>query len=291
MALDPRALEDKARKALQGASGGFSFFSNKEEKYQNAADLYVQAANAYRIERLNKEAGDCFKAAAEIHRNYLNEPDDAANQMIDAFKVYRKDYPEEAIKCIVSAIERYKQKGNFRRAASHLENAAELLEEMHDTKRAIQFYSDAGTFYDDDNAKALGNKNWLKVADLSGLNGDYLTAMKLYEKVADASLDNHLMKYSIKDYWLKAGICALASGDIVTAKRNLETYQAKDPTFSGQRECRLLVDLVDALEQKDEVTFGDKLFEYNQMSPLDAWKMQLLVKVKNDLDEAANEFS
>lgn len=126
---------------------------------------------------------------------------------------------------------------------------------------------------------------------MSGLDGDYVTAMKLYEKVADSSLDNHLMKYSIKDYWLKAGICALATKDIVTAKRNLETYQAKDPTFSSQRECQLLVDLVDALEAKDEVTFGDKLFEYNQMSPLDAWKMQILVKVKNDLDEAANEFA
>lgn len=72
MALDPRALEEKvrsnpamrppqaaanqytqAKKTLQSASGGFGFFSNKEDKYQNAADLYVQAANAYRLERLS----------------------------------------------------------------------------------------------------------------------------------------------------------------------------------------------------------------------------------------------
>jgi hypothetical protein len=75
MALDPRALEEKvrpplsptppclsatancslqkAKKTLQSAGGGFSFFSNKEEKYQNAADLYVQAANAYRLERMS----------------------------------------------------------------------------------------------------------------------------------------------------------------------------------------------------------------------------------------------
>jgi ribosomal protein L20 len=43
----------QAKKALQSAAGGWGFFSNKEEKYQNAADYYVQAANAYRLEKLS----------------------------------------------------------------------------------------------------------------------------------------------------------------------------------------------------------------------------------------------
>lgn len=43
----------KAKKTLQSASGGFSFFSNKEDKYQNAAELYIQAANAYRLENMS----------------------------------------------------------------------------------------------------------------------------------------------------------------------------------------------------------------------------------------------
>lgn len=102
----------------------------------------------------DKEAGQCFEAAAKIHQDKLNEPDDAANQMVDAFKVYRKDYPEDAIRCIKAAIARYQAKGNFRRAASHLENAAELLEETGNRKAAIPFYSDAARFYEDDGAKA-----------------------------------------------------------------------------------------------------------------------------------------
>ena len=43
----------QARKTLASAGGGFSFFSNKDDKYQNAADLYVQAANAFRLEKLS----------------------------------------------------------------------------------------------------------------------------------------------------------------------------------------------------------------------------------------------
>lgn len=75
--------------------------------------------------------------------------------MLDAFKVYRKDYPQDAIRCIMSAIDRYKQKGNFRRAASHMENAAELLEvEMNDRKGAMKLYSDAALWYEEDGAGA-----------------------------------------------------------------------------------------------------------------------------------------
>lgn len=45
----------QAKKALQGASGGFSFFGGgKEDKLQNAAELYVQAGNAYKMERMSE---------------------------------------------------------------------------------------------------------------------------------------------------------------------------------------------------------------------------------------------
>jgi len=42
---------NKADKALSGASGGFSFFGGREDKFQNAADLYIQAANAFRMQK------------------------------------------------------------------------------------------------------------------------------------------------------------------------------------------------------------------------------------------------
>lgn len=36
---------------LRAAAGGFSFFSRKEDKLQDAAELYVQAANAFRLQK------------------------------------------------------------------------------------------------------------------------------------------------------------------------------------------------------------------------------------------------
>jgi alpha-soluble NSF attachment protein len=103
----------------------------------------------------DKEAGAAFEEAAKINEERLNEPDEAANIRVDAFKVYRKDDPERAVSCMDKAILRYTTKGNFRRAASHKENVAELIEvELHDRKKAMGYYQQAAKWYEDDGAKA-----------------------------------------------------------------------------------------------------------------------------------------
>ncbi|KAH8705637.1 vesicular-fusion protein sec17 [Talaromyces proteolyticus] len=289
---DPRALLQKADKTLQGASGGFSFFGGRTEKYENAADLYIQAANAFRVQKLNKEAGLAFEKAAAVQRNNLNEPDDAANSLSEAFKVYRKTDPEDAARVLGSAIQHYISKGNFRRAATHQQNLAEVYEvEIGDTKRALAEYEKAAEWYESDNAEALANKYYLKVADLAAIEGDYYKAIAQYEKVGKVSVDNNLMKWSVKDYFFKAGICHLASGDLVATNRALESYRNIDPTFASTREHQLLVDLSEAVEQGEQDAFADKLFQFDQLSKLDKWKTTLFLRIKDTIEEIEEDFS
>ncbi|KAI0596030.1 alpha-soluble NSF attachment protein [Biscogniauxia sp. FL1348] len=292
MSGDPRALLQKADKALSSASSGFSLFGGREDKYMNAADLYIEAANAFRMQKMNREAGQAFEKAAAVQSKNLNEPDDAANTLVDAFKVYRKENPEDAVRCLDFAVSQYCKKGNFRRAAQHKENMGEVFEvEVGDMKKALECYEAAAGWYESDNAGALANKLWLKVADLAALESDYYKAIELYEKVATASINNNLMRYSVKDYFLKAGICHLATNDMVATNRALEKYRDLDPTFPSNREHQLLVDLAAAIEAQDQDQFTDKLFQYDQMSKLDKWKTTLLVRVKGNIEEAGDDFS
>ncbi|QUC23856.1 uncharacterized protein UV8b_08097 [Ustilaginoidea virens] len=292
MSQDPRALLQKAEKTLASAGGGFSFFGGREDKYQNAADLFTQAANAFKMQNQNVEAGKAFEQAAQVQTAKLNEPDDGANSLVDAFKAYRKDAPSDAVRCLKTAIDRYCQKGNFRRAASHNETMAEVYEtQLGDAKTAVECYEAAATWYEGDNATALANKLWLKVADAAALEGDYYKAIENFEKVAAQSVNNNLMRYSVKDYLLRAGICHLASGDLVATQRALEKYVDMDPSFASQREHLLLRDLCDAVEAKSQEQFTDKLFQYDQISKLDKWKTNILVRVKNAIEEADDEFA
>ena len=75
----------------------------------------------------------------------------------------------------------------------------------------------------------------MQVADLAGVAEDWPKAIQNFEKVATASVSNNLMKWSVKDYFLKAGFCHLASGDMVSVNRALERYTDMDPTFASTR--------------------------------------------------------
>ncbi|PYI07646.1 vesicular-fusion protein sec17 [Aspergillus sclerotiicarbonarius CBS 121057] len=292
MAQDPRVLLQRADKALSSASGGFSFFGGKTEKYENAADLYTQAANAFRVQKQNKEAGLAFEKAASIQTQNLNEPDDAANTLTEAFKVYRKSDPEDAARVLSGAIQHYVLKGNLRRAATQQQHLAEVYEvELGDTKKALEAYEKAAEWFDGDNAEALANKHYLKAADLAALEGDYYKAIEHYERIGRASINNNLMKWSVKDYFLKGGICHLATNDLVASNRALENYRDIDTTFASTREHQLLVDLIQTIEAGDQEAFADKLFQFDQLSKLDKWKTTLLLRIKNNIEEQGEDFS
>ena len=72
---------------------------------------------------------------------------------------------------------------------------------------------------------------------------DYYKAIELYEKVAKVSIQNNLMRWSVKEYLLKAGICHLCTGDQVGVNQALERYREIDPSFTQQREYQLLAGL------------------------------------------------
>lgn len=75
MAQDPRALLAQADKTLASASSGFSFFGGKQDKLEQAAEKYIAAANAFRLQKETGQAGACFEKAAKVQKDRLNEPD------------------------------------------------------------------------------------------------------------------------------------------------------------------------------------------------------------------------
>lgn len=58
---------------------------------------------------------------------------------------------------------------------------------------------------------STANSCFKDAADLHAELEEYPLAIALYDQVANASLGSALTKYSVKDYWLKALLCGLAS--------------------------------------------------------------------------------
>ncbi|KAF1999096.1 TPR-like protein [Amniculicola lignicola CBS 123094] len=334
MAGDPRALLMKAEKLKIAAGGGFSFFGSKTDKFEQAADAYLQAANAFRMLQHGREAGDAFLQAAAIQRDQLKELDDEAQTLQEAFKAYRKEDPLKAANCLDKTIQHYCSKGNFRRAATFKEQLGDMFEEeasnMPDKLEALPFtlkaaaaYKDAASWYDADNATALANKLWLKTADIFALLGGqepdkadkgkadrflhafssagldlpdsrdpndyYYKAIAIYRQVAEKSLNNNLMRYSVKEYLFKASICHICTMDPPGIKKAFADFSGMYPQFAKEREGILIMNLAFTMDRSenpeapDPDKFGEHLFVFNDFMPLDKWKITLLLRVKEKL--------
>lgn len=84
-----QVLLEKADKKTNSSSG---WFSSSSTKYEEAGDLYQQAANAFKIEKLFKEAGDAHAREAEC-REKSSEENEAANAWWNAAKAYKRTDP------------------------------------------------------------------------------------------------------------------------------------------------------------------------------------------------------
>jgi alpha-soluble NSF attachment protein len=87
------SANDLLRRANAKASSSKGWFATATSKFEEAGDLFQQAANAFKAEGQHKAAGDAFAREAEC-REKCNEKVEAANAWWNAAKAYKKGHPD-----------------------------------------------------------------------------------------------------------------------------------------------------------------------------------------------------
>jgi len=276
MASEEKAVEfwDRAEKKMKG----FSLFSGSS-KFEEAAELYTKSANLFKTCKKWDQAGEAYVKAAECSLK-LQSLHESATNYVSASGCFKKTNIPRSISCLKQAVEFYTDEGRFSVAAKHQKEIAELCESENDLDNAISNFQLAADFYDGEGSSSAANQCLLKVASLSAVLGRFDKAIELYEKVAVSSLDNNLLKWGVKDHFLHAGLCHLASGDLVGLHQALKKYEDIDVTFASQREYKLLNDLLIACENMDLEAFTLATKDYDSISKLDSWKISILLKIK-----------
>lgn len=282
---DPRSLIAEAEKLLKPQLGFFLFLSGSSSsmRKEDATDLYIQAANLYRLLKDFNQAGAQFVKAAEIQES-LGNHNDCANHLVEAYKCFKGVSPSDAISALSKAIHIFlTQNGQFRRAANFTMDLAELYESVNDNESAAKSYEQAGDYFTTDHAEALANKAFLKCADLFALDGNYKKAVELYNNIIKNLLGNSLSRWSLKDHFFKVILCVLCMDDVIEANKRTDQFLQDDPSWAQSREYKLVQGILDSIDQGDVEGFSDKVFDYDQFSKLDKLKTQLLLKVKNSV--------
>jgi len=276
-----QTLLEKADKKAGSSTG---WFSSSSTKFEEAGDLYQQAANAFKLDKQFRDAGDAFAREAEC-REKCKEANEAANAWWNAAKAYKRGYPDLAVQALSQTITHLTTSGRFRQAADREKEIAQIYQhELNNIRSACESLERAGDWYSQEDATATANACYKDAADLHAELEEYPQAIQRYEQVADQSLVSALTKYSVKEYWLKACLCALAMKDSVTAKRNTQKYMSQDPTFASTRECKFVNAIIDAIQAEDQQAFTGCVVEYDQVTKLDGWKTMILLKVKHTIE-------
>lgn len=285
--MDPQSIIAEAEKLTKPQLGFFSFISGSSSSYrlEEATDLYIQAANQYRLSKQFDLAGQQFVKAADLQKGLKNH-NDVANHLVEAYKCFKGVSPSDAISSLSQAIHIFlTQNGQFRRAANFTMDLGELYELVGDVENAAKSYEQAGDYFVTDHAEALSNKAFLKCADLSAGLGQYKKAIELYEQIIKNLLGNNLTKWNLKDYFFKSILCTLCTDDVIEAQKKNTNYINDEPSWESTREFKLVADIFESIENGDIQGFSDKVFEYDQFSKLDKLKTQLLLKVKTSVVE------
>ena len=69
------------------------------------------------------------------------------------------------------------------------------------------------------------------------------------------------------------------------AKRNMTKYSTQDPTFASTREAKLAQVITEAVEAGDPETYTGAVVEYDQVTKLDNWKTNILLKIKRSIQD------
>lgn len=254
--------------------------------YEEAADLFKTAAIGYKAQRQYTESGNAFLKQAECESK-TESPEDAANTLVEAYKVFKLESPEKAAETLERAIAMFVQRGQFRRGANFKSELGELYEnQLHNVGLAIKSYEEASDWYLGDSATALSNKFILKAADLycDDTVKQFGKAASIFEKIAKESLNNSLSKWSLKEYFLKAIICRLADkGDYVDADVLLGKFTSWDPSFLDTREFEFCQNLINAIKEGDENGVSQACKNFDQFQRLDAQKVRMLNIIKSNI--------
>lgn len=281
-------LVAEADRKLNPGSGLFTKLSSalgmssQSRAIEDAIDLYVQAGNMFKMQKEWAEGGKIFNKCGDLHLE-IGGKHDAATKYTDASNCYKKCNPQEAVNCLLKAINIYTDMGRFSVAAKHHMMVAEIYEsEGGDISKAVEHYSKAADYYQCEESNTTANRCLLNVARYAAQLEQYERAIEIYESIGQSSLDNQLLKYGAKEHFLRAGLCHFCV-DTLNAQIAIKKYEEMSPAFADSRECKFLKDLYDKVEANDADGFAEIVKDYDSISRLDQWYTTLLLRIKKKL--------
>ncbi|CAN8178214.1 unnamed protein product, partial [Coccothraustes coccothraustes] len=124
---EAQRLLNEAERKVRGAQSFLGGLFGGSSRLEEAAECCTRAANLFKMAKNWSQAGAAFSRAAQLQLQ-LQSKHDAASNFVDAGNAFKKADPQEAVTCLLRAIEIYTDMGRFTIAARHHAAIAEIYE-------------------------------------------------------------------------------------------------------------------------------------------------------------------
>lgn len=316
---EAQELFRRAEKAGRGYTGFFSSLFSGGPDYDGAIQLYAEAGNKFKILKAWTESCECFSRAAELSQKQSDSVT-ASSHFTECGNIMKRSDMQKAIPYFLKAIDLYNKNGRFSQSGKLYKGIAESFESDFQYSECCDYYKKAADMFDmDEYSKTAYSSCILKYADNSSLccseslsrpapgsdkgaaaqeTSGLQEAVEIYEKEAKKALGNSLIKYNAKEYLFKAFLIMLSMEDVVDAQIKWEKYSSIDQSFCTSPQgklCRSILDIMESRQnsvgEEDECLnksrfveeFTGLIEEYNNIYPVDDWKVHFLSVIKRNL--------
>ena len=271
-------LMTKANKKL---GSFFSFFN--DVKYEEASDLYRQAGALYKAESNWNEAGLAFARAGDCLLQQRDDYGFCTNYGEAGICFKRAKNASQASNCWKKAVEAHIYANRFSAAARLEEALGHLYLSSENYEQTIICYQRAIRFFQSEtSSRSSASKLTEKLAIIYTTQHEYTKAFKLFEELGLDAVNTPL-KLAARQHFFHALLCFLSALNrenihegVAELREKVEHYSAKDGSLHGSREIELILDICNALEERDHSSFQNAVQKYNTIEVLDDVKLSLL---------------
>lgn len=290
-----RKYEDLANKHMQSADRALmqpTLPNAPKLKFLDAIGLWHKAAQCFGIAAEYEEAATAYRYAAEYMGN-LDQPDEAAVYWLKSAEMMRRVDPLGSVHAYETAVRIFLSLGRAFTAANICRGIGEMFEEEEDWEGVVAAYRRSAEYYAADLYHPQSCAALLKVAKTFAVLHRYDDAVSAYEQVVGVYRLDNLLRPSVPQLLLKAGLCLLADGGPLREglyshqllALRMKRWSALDYAFEYSREKLFLDNMLDLIPKADLDGFADHLFNFNNVEPLDAWSLRMLATVRATLDQ------
>lgn len=277
-ALEWIAKGDKAMKK--------SFMSKPEPEI--AADYYEKAANMYKLGKKWDLAGEIFEKSALCYISSKNNISSARQYQSASLAYKLGNNFEKSIEALKLASNIYVEESQMSLAGKSMRDLSELQENSADLEGALESLTSAIEYLESANEPLTASGLKPRAAVLAAESGQFQLAANLYEESASKAT----ISQSVIDFYFRAILCHLRSGDTVEASKSLERIGGKSSEFALSAEFIFIDSVIKAIDSMDQQAFEESvnLFKKNSRNRLDSWKTKILIQIKSTIpneEEAA----